>query len=232
MANEKILVIEDEPSILELLKFNLAKNGYKVIAVESAEEALDIIDKNTPDLIILDLMLPGMDGLEFCKKAKTSSKTSSISIVMLTAKGEESDIVTGLELGADDYIVKPFSPKVLIARVRNVLRRKSIAPNEDQEQIKINNLIIHTGKHEVNLNKSKLDLTATEFQILHYLSKKPGWVFTRGQIVNNVQGPDFAVTDRTIDVHVASLRKKLGENSDYIETVRGVGYKIRDLDNL
>ncbi len=173
-------------------------------------------------------MLPGLDGLEVCKILKTDPKTRQIPVIMLTAKGEEPDIVTGLELGADDYVTKPFSPRVLSARVKAVLRRKTAEPTNDKSVLKIHDLVIHPGRHEVLAAENPVDLTHTEFRILHLLARRPGWVFTRYQIINGVQGEDVAVTDRSVDVHIVSLRRKLGRCGEYIETIRGVGYRFKE----
>lgn len=228
MAKAKILVVEDEEDILELLRYNLEKEGYSLRLVTSGEEAITDAMNSKPDLILLDLMLPGLDGLEVCKALKANRKTAHIPVIMVTAKGEESDIVTGLELGADDYIDKPFSPKVLVARVRTVLRRKlETRPGQDHP-IVIHDLEINPGRFEVLVNRNKVDLTATEFQLLYFLAQRPGWVFTRQQIVDAIKGEDYAVTDRSVDVQIVGLRKKLGICSDYVETVRGVGYRFKD----
>jgi len=228
MAGKNILIVEDDEDILELVTYNLVKEGYEVAGVRSGEEALGLIDSIRPDLVVLDLMLPGLDGLEVCKLIKNDERARHISIVMLTAKGEEADIVTGLELGADDYITKPFSPRVLIARVKAVLRRKARESSEDSSVIRIDDLLIHPGRNEVLLNNELVDLTFTEFRILHFLARRPGWVFTRDQIVDAVRGEDYAVTTRSVDVHIVGLRKKLGPAREFIETVRGVGYRFRE----
>jgi len=228
MTKERILVVDDEEDILELVRFNLAREGYSVICTTSGEETLKIARKEHPDLIVLDLMLPGIDGLEVAKVLKNDPKTKDISIVMLTAKGEEPDIVTGLELGADDYVPKPFSPRILVARVRAVLRRKVKEEPTDESVLRIHNLVIHSGRHEVLVNGDPVQLTFTEFGILNYLAKRPGWVFTRSQIVDAVRGDDYFVTDRSVDVQIVGLRKKLGSAGKYIETVRGVGYRFKE----
>jgi two-component system phosphate regulon response regulator PhoB len=228
MAKEKILVVEDEEDILELVRFNLAREGYHVAGALSGEEALRKARTEAFDLIILDLMLPGIDGLEVAKKLKANDKTWHIPIVMLTAKGEEADIVTGLELGADDYITKPFSPRILIARVRTALRRRISRSEDDTSVIQIHDLEIHPGRRSVLANDQPIDLTYTEFQVLYILARRPGWVFTRGQIVDAVRGDDYPVTDRSVDVQIVGLRKKLGIYGKYIETVRGVGYRFRE----
>jgi two-component system alkaline phosphatase synthesis response regulator PhoP len=228
MPRENVLVVDDEADILQLVQYNLAKDGYRVACADSGEAALKTARTQLPDLIILDLMLPGLDGLEVCKRLRADSKTQHIPIIMLTAKGEEADIVTGLELGADDYITKPFSPRVLAARVKTVLRRKTAQVEDNKPVVKIHDLLIHPGRHEVLVRGQRADLTNTEFRILHLLARRPGWVFTRYQIINGVQGEDVAVTDRSVDVHVVSLRRKLAECGDYIETIRGVGYRFRE----
>ncbi|MBD3168890.1 MAG: response regulator [candidate division Zixibacteria bacterium] len=227
MSREGILLIEDDKDILELVEYNLSKEGYQVKGVVSGEEALRIARSQLPGLILLDIMLPDLDGLEICKILKNDPKTSHIPIVMLTAKGEESDIVAGLELGADDYITKPFSIKVLIARVRTVLRRKPSVTGDDSP-IRIGNMQIHPGRHEVMIDEERVDLTLTEYRILHFLARRPGWVFTRSQIVNAVRGDDYPVTDRSVDVQIAGLRKKLGPFGSHIETVRGIGYRFKE----
>ena len=228
MPKETILIVEDEEDILELVKYNLAKEGYRVVGTTSGEDALKLARLNQPDLMILDLMLPGLDGLEVCKILKNEPKTSHIPIIMLTAKGEESDIVTGLEVGADDYIPKPFSPKVLIARVRAVIRRKSKESANDTAPVKYQEIVVHPGRHEVLIKGKPVELTNTEFRLLHFLISRPGWVFTRYQIVNAVKGEDYPVTDRSVDVQVVGLRKKLGPAGSYIETIRGVGYRFKE----
>jgi two-component system alkaline phosphatase synthesis response regulator PhoP len=228
MARESILVVEDEEDILELLRYNLAKEGYRVTGVTSGEEGLRAARSLLPDLILLDLMLPGVDGLEVCRHLKLDPKTQHIPMVMVTAKGEEADIVTGLELGADDYIAKPFSPRVLLARVRAVLRRRKKALPDEAALLKIHELVVHPGRHEVIFKGQPLDLTGTEFRLLHMLARRPGWVFTRSQIVKGVHGDDYPASDRSVDVQVVGLRKKLGEAGRYVETVRGVGYRFKE----
>jgi len=209
MSKEKILIVDDEEDVLELVRFNLEKDGYKTEAAVSGEEAIMTAKSKMPDLIILDLMLPGIDGLEVCKKLKSDSKTENIPIIMLTAKGEESDIVIGLELGAEDYITKPFSPKVLTARVRRILQRHVVRDLE-KAPVKIHDLSINPARHEVTIKNKLIELTFSEFNILYTLSRRPGIVFTRFQIVDAIHGHDYLVTDRAIDVQIVSLRKKLG----------------------
>lgn len=229
MPAEKILVVEDEETIQELIRYNLAREGYQVTCAASGEKGLNAARTGNPDLILLDLMLPGLDGLDVCKELKRDAATRNIAVIMVTAKGEESDVVTGLELGADDYVTKPFSPKVLLSRVKAVLRRKRTPARDAVEIIRVRELTIHPGRHEVLLKNKKLDLTFTEFSILQKLATRPGWVFTRGQIVDAVRGEDHAVTDRSVDFQVVGLRRKLGDCSEYIETVRGVGYRFQEL---
>ncbi|MBW2209149.1 MAG: response regulator [Deltaproteobacteria bacterium] len=228
MSKEQILVVDDEEDILELVRFNLSKEGYQVICAATGENALEIARSELPDLVVLDLMLPGMDGLEVAKFLKNDPETQNIPIIMLTAKGEESDVVTGLELGADDYVTKPFSPRILMARVKAALRRKVAEPPDGSEVVKIHNLVIHPGRREVRVGNKPVDLTFTEFEILSYLVRRPGWVFTRFQIVDAVRGADYFVTDRSVDVQIVGLRKKLGPDGKFIETVRGVGYRFKE----
>ena len=230
MAKEQILVIEDEEDILALVHYNLAKEGFRVQTATSGEDGLKAAQETPPDLILLDLMLPGMDGLEVCRALKREPVTAAVPIVMMTAKGEEADVVAGLELGADDYVTKPFSPRILVARARAVLRRRSeAAPKASEEEaIQVGDLVIHPGRNEVLVAGQPVELTFTEFRVLLFLASRPGWVFTRYQIVNAVRGDDYAVTDRAVDVQIVGLRKKLGPCGNYIETVRGVGYRFKD----
>jgi two-component system phosphate regulon response regulator PhoB len=225
---EKILVVDDEKDILELVEYNLAKNGYRVKTVTSGEEALELIKEDEFDLIILDLMLPGVDGFDLTKIIKSDKQKAGIPIVMVTAKGEEADKVAGLEIGADHYVTKPFSPRELVAIVKATLRRKPARQEEERTVIERGGLVIHTGRHEVTMFGKRIELTNLEFRILLTLAKKPGWVMTRYQIVDATRGEGISVTDRSIDVHIVSLRKKLGEENNFIETVRGVGYKFRE----
>jgi len=227
MAKAKILVVDDEEDIRELVELNLSHEGFKVISCESGEQALEMAGSELPDLVVLDLMLPGIDGLEVCRKLKGNLKTENIPVVMLTAKGEETDIVTGLEIGADDYVTKPFSGKVLVARVRRLLRRAD-TNSGDKAVLKIDDLVIDPNRREVLVKNKAVELTFTEFNILHILAKRPGFVFTRYQIVDALHGSDYIVTERAVDVQIVSLRKKLGACGSYIETVRGVGYRFRD----
>ncbi len=228
ISRERILVVDDEEDLLELVNYNLTKEGYRVHGVGTGEEALTEARKSLPDLIVLDLLLPSVDGLEVCRLLKSDPKTQQIPIIMLTAKSEEADVVSGLELGADDYLTKPFSPRVLLARIKALLRRRSKDADEDSGSIRIRELIIHPGRHEVLLDGKAVELTYTEFRLLHFLARKPGWAFTRAQIVDAVKGEDYPVTERSVDVQVVGLRKKLGKYGQYIETVRGVGYRFKE----
>jgi two-component system alkaline phosphatase synthesis response regulator PhoP len=228
MAKERILVVDDEEDILELVRFHLTREGYQLTLAATGEEALKKAKHETFDLIVLDLMLPGLDGLEVAKALKADARTKGVPIVMLTAKGEDADVVSGLEIGADDYITKPFSPRVLTARVKAVLRRRSRAALDDTKVITIHELEIHPGRRTVLAGGKALELTFTEFQLLCVLTRRPGWVFTRSQIVDAVRGSDYPVTDRSVDVQVVGLRKKLGAYGHYIETVRGVGYRFKE----
>jgi two-component system alkaline phosphatase synthesis response regulator PhoP len=231
MTRYHILIIEDEEDIRALIRYNLEQNGYRVTETSTGEEGLRAAFADCPDLIILDLMLPDLDGLEVCRALKQNVETNSMAIVMLTAKSEESDIVVGLELGADDYVTKPFSPKILIARVRAVLRRKAEplpGAEGEAETVRVHDLVIHPGRHKVLVGGSPVQLTASEFAILHFLVQRPGWVFTRKQIIDAIKGEDYAITERAVDVQVVGLRKKLGPAGAYIETVRGVGYRCKE----
>jgi two-component system phosphate regulon response regulator PhoB len=228
MAHEKILIVEDEEEIRELVAYNLVKQGYRAIPVGTGEEGLRRVQAEKPDLIVLDLMLPGVDGLEVCRSLKRDPTTESIPVVMLTAKGEEADIVAGLELGADDYLTKPFSPRVLLARIRAVLRRKAEEPLDEMEVLRSHGLTIHSGRHEVLVEGKSIPLTATEFRVLYLLVQRSGWVFTRDQITNAIHGEDNVVTDRSVDVQIVGLRKKLGKAAAFIETIRGVGYRFKE----
>ena len=228
MANRPILVVEDEEDIRELVRYNLERAGYDCVCVESGTEALEQARRELPGLVLLDLMLPGLDGFEVCAILKNEPRTARIPIVMLTARGSERDIVRGLELGADDYVTKPFSPKVLVARVGAVLRRQ--APDEAGESapIRAGDLVLRPDQREAALDGVPMELTRSEFDLLALLARRPGRVFTRAQVVDTMHGPGYPVTDRSVDVHVVSLRKKLGPHGERIETVRGVGYRFRE----
>lgn len=230
MSKELILVIEDEEDILALIHFNLVKAGFRVECATTGEEGYKKARDLRPNLILLDLMLPGMDGIEVCRKLRQVPDTSETPIIMLTAKSEEHDVISGLESGADDYIPKPFSPQVLVARIRAVLRRQSSTDNQPdlETPIKIHNLYIHPGRNKVEADGENVELTFSEFKILSLLASHPGWVFNRTQIVDAVHGEGYAVTDRAVDVQIVGLRKKLGNCGGYIETVRGIGYRFKE----
>ncbi|HSR53251.1 MAG TPA: response regulator [Acidobacteriota bacterium] len=229
MQREKIVVIEDESDILELIQYNLKREGYSVLTSTNGEEGLDLVRRENPDLVLLDLMLPGRDGIEVCKRLKSDPVSRNIPIVMVTAKGEESEVVLGLGVGADDYVTKPFSPKELMARVNAVLRRGQLKDEQGEgERIVRDKIVIDAARHEVTVDGDPVTFTATEFRLLHFLAAHPGRVFKRDQLLNRVIGEDAFVHDRNIDVHVRSIRKKLNRRRDVIETIRGVGYRFRD----
>ena len=229
MEADHILVVDDEKDILELISYNLQKNHYRVTCVATGEAALEKVRSEGPDLIILDLMLPGLDGLDVCRILTNDPRNAHIPILMLTARGEEADIVTGLELGAADYVTKPFSPRVLLARIRALLRRRRREADDDATAvIKRHSLLIDPGRREVRIGNEVIELTYTEFSVLHFLARRPGWVFTRNQIIKAVQGDDYPVTERSVDVHIVGLRRKLGPLGGYVETVRGVGYRFKE----
>ncbi len=229
-----VLLVEDEDDIRELMQYNLLKEGYQVIAVGSGEEALEVVGRQIPDLVVLDLMLPGMDGLNVCRRLRGDARTQALPILVVSARGEEADVVTGLNLGADDYLTKPFSPRVLVARTRAVLRRSNAMETAvstegiPEHSFQVHDLVIHPGRHQAMFRNRTIDLTSTEFRVLAFLAAKPGWVYTRQQILDGVHGNNYAITDRAIDVQIVGLRKKLGEAGRYIETVRGVGYRFRE----
>jgi two-component system alkaline phosphatase synthesis response regulator PhoP len=228
MANEHILIVEDDEAIQELEVYNLSKERFRVTRVVTGEEALRKLHTDTFNLVMLDLMLPGIDGLEVCRAIRRNPATESLPVLMVTAKGEESDIVSGLELGADDYIVKPFSPQILMARIGAVLRRAPKKGQDEADLVRIHAMVIHPGRHEVLLDGKPVDLSRTEFTLMHFLARRPGWVFTRSQIVDALHGPGYPVTDRAVDVQIVGLRKKLGTYESYIETIRGVGYRFKE----
>ena len=228
MAAKKILVIEDEHNISELIAFNLRKNGYEYRCTDSGENALKILERETFDLILLDLMLTGMDGLDFCRLYRTNDSLKQSPIIMLTARGEEADIVSGLEYGADDYMTKPFSPRVLIARIRARLRKDE---DDADEIVTRNGITLRCKFHEADIEGQPLALTSNEFAMLRMFLSNPGRVFSRDEIINAVHGSGYAVTDRAIDVQIVGLRKKLGDKSSVIETVRGVGYRCSRFDD-
>jgi two-component system phosphate regulon response regulator PhoB len=225
---ERILIVDDEEDILELVRYNLNREGYQTVCAVTGEQALQIVQTDKVDLVLLDLMLPGINGLEVAKSIKRNPQKMSIPIIMLTARGEETDIVTGLELGADDYITKPFSPKILMARIKAVFRKNSNQTVDTETVLHHHGISIHPGRRIIKINGKSVDLTYTEFQIIYYLAARPGWVFTRTQIVDAVRGDNYSVTDRSVDVQMVGLRKKLGSYGKYLETVRGVGYRFKE----
>ena len=227
VARERILVVEDELDLQELIRFNLSRDGYRVTCASNGREAIQLIKAKQPQLIVLDLLLPEVDGLQICKYLKAEPETRDIPIIMVTAKSEEADIVAGLEVGADDYLPKPFSPRILVARIRALLRRKVAQEVSNEKPISIHDIQIHPGRFELLVDGNPVGLSFTEFRILLTLARQPGWVFSRYQIVNAVRGDDVVVTDRSVDVHIANLRRKLGRQGAYVQTVRGVGYRFK-----
>jgi two-component system, OmpR family, alkaline phosphatase synthesis response regulator PhoP len=223
-----ILIIEDELDIQEMITFNLRNEGFRVLCSGSGEDGLDKAEKRLPEMILLDLMLPGINGLEVCRRIRRNKELDDTKIIMLTAKGEEADVVSGLELGADDYVTKPFSNRVLLARIHALFRR-DVASTEMEvgEVLEFDGLSIHPGRHEVLVDQAPVELTSSEFKALYLMASRPGWVFSRYQIVDGVHGPGHVVTGRTIDVLMVSLRKKLQRFSACIETVRGAGYRFK-----
>jgi len=229
MHKGTILVIDDEPDLIELVQFNLQKDGYEVIVAKNGQAGLEIAQKHLPDMIVLDLMMPGIDGLEVCRQLRSDARTRLIPMIMLTAKSAEADRIVGLELGADDYITKPFSPRELLARVRALLRRAT-STQETPTVIRQADVMIDVTRHEVTSAGKQVDLTPTEFRILQFIIARPGRVLSREQIIDAAVGSEMAVFDRTIDVHIAAIRRKLGKAGDRIETIRGFGYKWREGD--
>jgi len=227
MTKAPVLIVEDEPDIAQLIQFHVEREGHATRIADTGTKALEVVREQRPSLIILDIMLPDLDGLEVCKKLKREPGTADIPIIMVSARGEESDIVVGLELGAEDYVTKPFSPRVLIARIKAALRRRS---SEQGGQIMLagGNLVIDPARHTAKLNGKDLDLTLTQYRLLHFLAARPGFVRTRDQIVAAVRGEDAVLSSRAIDVHVAALRQKLEAYGELIETVRGVGYRLAE----
>ena len=227
MAKGIILVIDDEADLIELVRYNLEKEGFSVIGAGDGESGFSLAVKEKPDLIVVDLMLPSIDGLEVCRMLRAENGTSRIPIIILTAKASEADRIVGLELGADDYLTKPFSPRELTARIKALLRR-STGFREQPAIIRHGNLTIDPASHEVRCGGKAVDLTATEYRLLQFLVSRPGFVYSRSSIIDGALGRDIAVLDRTIDVHIMSLRKKLGKCGSGIETIRGFGYKFRE----
>jgi len=227
MSKGRILVIDDEKDLIELIRYNLEKEGFLVNGALDGEKGLEIAFQERPDVIIIDLMLPGMDGLEVCRTLRADPRTARIPAIMLTAKSTESDRILGLELGADDYVTKPFSPRELTARIKAMLRRTSM-PQTPPDMIQFGGLIIDLGRREVSCEGVHIPLTATEFRLLQYLADNPGRVYSRDQLIDHALGREISVVDRTIDVHITGLRKKLGHCGEWIETVRGFGYRFKE----
>ena len=226
MKRKTIIVVEDEPDLVDVVTYNLQREGYLVLTAQRGDEGLNLIRSERPDLVLLDLMLPGMDGLSICRQMKSDSSLREIPIIIASAKGEESDVVIGLELGADDYLAKPFSPRELLARIKAVLRRGAATGDAATDRILIRDLIIDSGKHEVKIEDDVVSLTSTEFKLLNHLASHRGRAFSREQLLNRVVGMGVVVVDRNIDVHIRAVRKKLGNHSDMIQTIRGVGYRF------
>lgn len=228
MSKPLVVVVEDEADIQDVIAYNLKRDGYEVLTASRGDEGLSLIQAKMPDLVILDLMLPGIDGLTICQQLRTDPKTKNLPIIILSAKEEEADVVIGLGFGADDYVPKPFSPRELLARVKAVLRRSSSQETVKQDQIRRGELIIDIDRHQASLRGIGIKLTATEFKLLTVLASHPGRAFSREQLLNRVVGDAVVVVDRNIDVHIRSVRKKLGDQTGLIETVRGVGYRFAD----
>ncbi len=226
MSKGRVLIVDDEEDILELLRYILAREGFLVKSATTGEEAVRLSLQEMPDLIVMDIILPGMDGLEATKEIKRNPKTAGVPVLMLSAKAEDSDIVVGLELGADDYVTKPFSPSVLLARIKTLLRRTG-KQEDDTSLIRIGDLLINLTQREVFVRGHPIRLTPGQFRVLRALAQRPGWAFARGQIVDEIHGWGYDVNDRSIDLHVVALRKKLGPCASYIRTVHGVGYKLK-----
>lgn len=223
-----VLAIDDEPDVLELLEYNLSRDGFTVVSAKDGKTGLELARRRRPDVILLDVMLPGMDGIDVCRALKASQETAQIPVLMVTARGEEADVVLGLGVGAEDYVTKPFRPRELSARIRAALRRVRQASEPAGRHLKIGALHIDPDRYEVRVGETKIGLTRTEFQMLHLLASHPGRVFTREQILDRVVGREAGIIDRNVDVHVRGIRKKLGDAAAFIETVRGVGYRIAD----
>lgn len=228
MSRSKVVIIEDEPDIVEVISYNLKREGFQVASAGRGDEGLNLVRNLSPALVVLDLMLPGMDGLSVCQQIKSDPITRDVPIIIVSAKGEESDVVIGLGLGADDYLAKPFSPRELLARVKAVIRRGPIREDQRKERISIKDLVIDMARHEVRIAGDLIKLTATEFKILYQLASQPGRAFTREQLLNRVVGEGVVVVDRNIDVHIRAVRKKLGSYAQMIQTIRGVGYRFVD----
>jgi two-component system phosphate regulon response regulator PhoB len=228
MKKGTILIIDDEKDLLELVRYNLEKDAYDVICASDGQSGFEIAVKHRPDLIVLDLMMPGIDGLEVCRRLRAENRTVHTPLIMLTARATEADRIVGLEMGADDYVTKPFSPRELVARVKAVLRRTA-QQHEPPELIKHGSIVIDVNRHEVTSDGQVVNLTATEFRILQYMASRPGRVLSRDEIIDAALNRDTDVFDRTIDVHITAIRRKLGKRGDQIATVRGFGYKFKDV---
>jgi len=232
VARETILIVEDDENIQQLVGYNLAKAGFNVLYADNGEQALASVKRELPDLMVLDIMLPSLNGFEVCKILRKDPQTRTMPIIMLTAKSEENDVTAGLDLGADDYITKPFSPKILVSRIKSILRRREELSGEDGREakdglLKVHDIVIDPKRYEVVVAGSPVSLTVTEFSILDLLARRPGWVFSRQQIIDGVRGYDYVITPRAVDVQVFGLRKKLGASGECIETVRGIGYRMK-----
>ena len=228
MSLARILVVEDEPDILDLIAYNLEKKDYEVLKAMTGTQSLEAARTQMPDLMLLDLMLPELNGLDVCRLLKADPATQGIPIIIVSARGEEADVIKGLELGADDYVTKPFSPAVLLARTQAALRRKNRAKLDETQTVRCGPLTIDAVRHEIHLDGALLTLTATEFRILQLLAANPGQVFTRAKIIRGVHGSNYGVTDRSIDVQIVGLRRKMGITGNLIQTIRGVGYRFRE----
>ncbi len=222
-----ILVVDDDRDVQDMVCYNLEQSDFRPLSAENGEDALQCIQKDIPDLVVLDLMLPDMDGFDVCRSLKNNPMTNEIPVIMLTAKGEETDIVSGLELGAVDYVVKPFSPRVLLARIRTALRERGESFTENPKRLQLDDLTLDPETREVWIGANTVSLTYTEFELLHFLLRHPGKVHSRAQLIEAVQGDDYPVTGRSIDVQIVGLRKKLHHMSERVETVRGIGYRLR-----
>jgi len=227
MAKGKILIVEDDRDIVEMVEYNLREEGYATVSALNGEDGVNLAGREQPDIIILDIMLPIMDGFEVCRTLKSDDATARIPIIILSAKSQETDKVVGLELGADDYVTKPFSPRELIARIRAIMRRG--LEQQAGSIVEKGDIIIDSAKYKVLVGSEEIPLTTTEFKILEYMARRPGVVLSRYQILDAVSGDDSVVCDRTVDAHVKSLRRKLGAARDYIETVRGAGYRFKEV---
>jgi len=233
MDGPTILIVEDDPDIAELLAVSFRKEGWRSLLAENGEKALalieegDLIEKSEVNLCVLDLMLPGMDGLAVLRALRSRLKSAVLPVIIASARGEEADVVVGLDLGADDYIAKPFSPKVLVARIRSLLRRVEGKTEKKSDSLEVSGIVLDPMRHEVFARGRPINLSATEFAFLELLMREPGRVFTRAQAIAKTKGDDYPVTDRSLDVHILSLRRKLGDEGAFIETVRGIGYRFR-----